>query len=106
MTLIAEQLPKQPPKKGTLCGHCCLPVPAGLIRPDAEHQFCCTGCEAVYNTLHACGLDAYYRLRDVGDAPPQPARSSQATFASFDSPAFQNLYVTVLEDGSWCTDLM
>ena len=108
MTLIAEQPPvaSQPTAKSSTCAHCGLPVPAGLIRPEAEHQFCCPGCEAVFQTLHACGLDAYYRLRDIGDAAPQPAKPSQSSFASFDSPAFQNLYVTKNEDGSSCTDLM
>ena len=54
------------------CAHCDLPVPAGLIEPDAETQFCCAGCRAVYGTLHACGLDAYYRLRDVAASPAKP----------------------------------
>ena len=47
------------------CAHCAQPVPAGLVEAGAEHQFCCPGCRAVYQTIHACGLDSYYRLRDA-----------------------------------------
>jgi Cu2+-exporting ATPase len=77
------------------CAHCSLAVPAGLIAPDAEHQFCCAGCRAVYETIHACGLDSYYRLRDAAtSATFRPASPAGDTFDLFDAPAFENLYVT------------
>ena len=61
-------------KKQVLCAHCDLPVPRSLIDPAAEHQFCCNGCAAVYEAIHACGLDRYYGLRARLDAEPEPAR--------------------------------
>jgi Cu2+-exporting ATPase len=76
------------------CAHCALPVPAGLIEPAARHQFCCPGCRAVYDTIHACGLDSYYRLRDAADATFKPATPGAESFDVFDTSAFQSLYVT------------
>src|SRR6266536_3613684 len=77
------------------CAHCSLPVPAGLIELDAAQQFCCAGCRAVYETIHACGLDSYYRLRDAAiNATFRPASPAGDTFDLFNSPAFEKLYVT------------
>ena len=88
------------------CAHCTLPVPPALIQPHDPHQFCCTGCRAVYETIHACGLDSYYRLRDAADTSLKPAKPSDDTFASFDNPAFEALYVTCDERGSHSADLV
>lgn len=80
------------------CAHCSLPVPAGLIEPDAATQFCCEGCRAVYQTITGCGLADYYRLRDAAgevDATA-PTSSERDSFSSFDSAAFESLYVTAV----------
>jgi Cu2+-exporting ATPase len=58
--------------------------------PTEPEQFCCAGCRAVYQTLHTCGLEAYYRLRETAG---KPVRQSGSKFVSFDTPAFSNLYV-------------
>jgi Cu2+-exporting ATPase len=76
------------------CAHCALPVPAGLIVAGEERQFCCAGCRAVYETIHACGLDSYYRLREAAAANLRPAAPSAESYDSFDAPAFEKLYVT------------
>src|SRR5262249_6142191 len=76
-----------------LCAHCNQSVPRGLVVADAESQFCCTGCRAVYETLHSCGLDSYYRLRDAARSSTEPAKPTLGTFESFDSPTFRRLYV-------------
>ncbi len=88
------------------CAHCSLPVPAGLIEPAASQQFCCAGCRAVYQTLHACGLESYYRLREAAEAPLHPASPAASSFASFDSPAFHGLYVQQSPDGAATVDLV
>jgi Cu2+-exporting ATPase len=75
------------------CEHCGLPVPAGLIEADAPRQFCCAGCRAVYETIHSCGLDEYYRLLDSADATLSPAAPAGSKFESFDSETFEKLYV-------------
>lgn len=88
------------------CAHCSLPVPAALQRHDGDPEFCCAGCEAVYSTLHSCGLEAYYRLRDAaGDVETKPATVADAGLESFDSPAFAEAYITRHADGLASTDL-
>ncbi|HEX8916404.1 MAG TPA: heavy metal translocating P-type ATPase [Humisphaera sp.] len=87
------------------CAHCAQPVPDGLVRAGADVQFCCSGCEAVYQTLHACGLDAYYRLRDAtADGATGPATVAEQGLEAFDSPAFHEAYVTRHADGLASTD--
>jgi Cu2+-exporting ATPase len=110
MTLLAEPIrrvdaPERHSSAAATCAHCGLPVPAGLIDSDAEHQFCCAGCEAVFKTLNSCGLEAYYRLRDPDDATPRPVRLSDNKFESFDSPSFHKLYVQPRPDGLSTADL-
>lgn len=82
------------------CAHCGLPVPAGLVVADAKEQFCCHGCKTVFEVLHSCGLEQYYRLRQAaessGDTSSGPALATGRRFGEFDDPAFQNLYVRSL----------
>lgn len=85
------------------CAHCSLPVPTGLIEPDVANQFCCPGCRAVYETVHACGLDSYYKLRDAASATFSPAKPSESKFESFDSSKFHELYVQRSADGTLAT---
>ncbi len=75
------------------CAHCTLPVPAGLIDPDADAQFCCHACRTVYEMLHSCGLTQYYSLRDRIESDAAPARSTGRNYAEFDDPSFASLYV-------------
>jgi Cu2+-exporting ATPase len=112
MTLAIETLSpvarlQEPPAAAieVACAHCGQPVPAGLIEPSSAHQFCCGGCEAVYQTLHACGLEAYYRLRDSADATATPVKTNDGGFEAFDAPAYHEAYVTVHADGTASTDL-
>jgi Cu2+-exporting ATPase len=90
----------------TACAHCAQPVPPAFLVSGAEHQFCCAGCRAVFETLHACGLDAYYRLRDADDANTRPASPTDGTFESFDSAAFHALYVQQVNPGMASADLV
>jgi Cu2+-exporting ATPase len=80
-------------RRRVACAHCSLPVPPALVRTDLEHQFCCHGCETVFRTIHECGLDDYYRLRDATtDARLRP-EANDRTWAEFDDPAFHTVYV-------------
>lgn len=80
------------------CAHCGLPVPGGV--PDlGQEQFCCAGCRAVWETVHSCGLEAYYRLRDSADATFAQAKEVDKKFEGFDTPAFAKLYVTEHQQG-------
>jgi Cu2+-exporting ATPase len=78
----------------------------GLIVAGDEHQFCCAGCRAVYETIHACGLDSYYRLREAANASFRPAAPSADSFDPFDAPAFEKLYVTSDANGARSVDLV
>ena len=82
------------------CSHCGLPVPPGLIQPDEELQFCCRGCRTVYQVIHGCGLERFYRLRDASDGNTRPARTTNRAYSEFDDEAFRKLYYQDLADGS------
>ena len=77
---------------GPSCTHCGLPVPAGLVVPEVEHQFCCSGCHLAHDVIQGFGLERYYDVRERIDAPAQPALSSGRSFAEFDDPTFLELY--------------
>ena len=89
-----------------LCDHCSLPVPAGLVNSDADHQFCCGGCESVFNVLHGAGLDGYYGIRDAVAKESLPAASSNQNYEELDDPAFQAACVTNLPGGECQTELL
>jgi Cu2+-exporting ATPase len=82
------------------CSHCGLPVPSGLIQPDEERQFCCRGCRTVYQVIHGCGLERFYRLRDASQSEAQPAQTTDRAYSEFDDDSFRNLYYQTLADGS------
>jgi Cu2+-exporting ATPase len=56
------------------CFHCGLPNPPGrrwhAVVKGAERSFCCAGCLAVAQTIHAAGLDGFYAARTAALAPP------------------------------------
>ncbi|MFO0838481.1 MAG: heavy metal translocating P-type ATPase [Phycisphaerae bacterium] len=93
-----DQEPGPTSPRAPLCDHCGLPVPAGLIEPDAEPQFCCAGCRAVYAVIHECGLEQYYRVRQAQPASARASRISGRRFDEFDDPAFEALYVGQIEN--------
>lgn len=75
------------------CTHCGQPVPGGLVDPKSELQFCCAGCRVVYDTIHSCGLDSFYRLRQIAGETLQPPQPTGSRYVAFDAPEFQKLYV-------------
>ncbi|MBD3867969.1 MAG: heavy metal translocating P-type ATPase [Acidobacteria bacterium] len=74
------------------CTHCGLPVPAALVEPEADEQFCCNGCRTVYRVIQGYGLDRFYDLKDVSDAR-QAARTTDRQYREYDDPKFSELYV-------------
>lgn len=85
------------------CAHCTLPVPASLIEPEAELQFCCSGCKTVYEMIHAEGLEAYYDLRGEDDAAP--AEVGAASYEELDDPTFVARSCQARPDGLLSTEL-
>ena len=82
---LALDAPRDAPASGGIdsidvCYHCAAAVPARsrwvAVVADVERNFCCAGCQAVAETLHAAGLDGLYggrtqasirRERDAGE---------------------------------------
>ncbi len=85
------------------CDHCGLPVPVALYEPDADQQFCCSGCRTVFEVIHAEGFEAYYALRDA--APQQRAEAVGRSFEELDDPAFRDQYCSPRPDGMLATEL-
>ena len=84
------------------CAHCQLPVAAGLVVPESDHQFCCAGCRTAFAILSEHGLAGYYHIAERRDAP---VTSSGRTFAEFDHATFHELYVRRTADGLAQVDL-
>ncbi len=77
-----------------LCAHCALPVPRGLVRPEAAEQFCCHACETARTAIRACGLDRFYEYLRADGASPRPASSTGAAYDEYDDPVFHRLHVS------------
>ncbi|MCW5776776.1 MAG: heavy metal translocating P-type ATPase, partial [Phycisphaeraceae bacterium] len=76
------------------CAHCNLPVPAGLVEPGTERQFCCEACRTVFAVIHGCGLERYYALREsLAEGAGGPARTTGAHYEEFDDDAFTRAFV-------------
>lgn len=56
--------------KQKICIHCGTPYSASLRK---ESEFCCNGCDFVYNLIKKSGLEHYYDLRDPRINPVQPS---------------------------------
>lgn len=83
-----------------ICTHCGLDVPIARVAAGAAEQFCCEGCRTVYEAIHGCGLDAYYRMRDRLEQTPDRAVVDAGSFETFDDPAFHERWVTRNDDGT------
>lgn len=81
---------------GVACAHCGLAVPRDRVAADGAASFCCTGCVAAWEILHAGGLERYYVL---GERREAAVRSSGRSYEEFDHPAFEELYVRRETDG-------
>ncbi len=93
------------PAARVACAHCSLPVPAGLVEPGAERQFCCSACRAVYEAIHGCGLERYYELRDRQGAAGRRAQTTGRSYEEFDDATFRSLYCRALGGGVWTAEL-
>ncbi|MFT5431213.1 MAG: Cu2+-exporting ATPase [Myxococcota bacterium] len=80
------------------CDHCQLPVPAGLVQPDTDLQFCCAGCHQVFLILNEHGLTSFYAQQSDTDQR-EAARPSNQSFDAWDDPVFSDLHVEVGPDG-------
>jgi Cu2+-exporting ATPase len=81
------------------CSHCGLPVPAGLIEPDAAEQFCCQGCRTVFSIIRGCNLERYYKVMEESPASRAAVKSTSKRYAEMDDPTFARLYVKPVAGG-------
>ena len=95
----------QPESPPTMCTHCGLTVPSGLIEVGAEHQFCCAGCRAVYAAIRAHGLERYYRLQQGEPGKPRPARPTGRAYSELDDREFLDAHAPVVAPGLRSTEL-
>ncbi len=77
----------------TVCSHCGLPVPAGLLDPHSDSQFCCSGCRVAYEVIRGSGLEQFYRIRERIEEPGRAALATGGRYEHFDDPTFHDLYV-------------
>lgn len=88
----------------TVCTHCGLDVPPGLIDESADLQFCCSGCRAVYEVIHSQGLEKFYRLQDR-DQGGVPARTTGRGYEEYDDPVFLKRHTSELGGGARSAEL-
>ena len=83
------------------CSHCQLPVPTGLLNPENENQFCCTGCQAAFQLIHDGGLDAFYGMasREASDISLKDRVTGDHQFVEFDTEDFLDSFSSSHLDG-------
>jgi Cu2+-exporting ATPase len=91
------------------CFHCGLPNPPGRRwRAEivgVEQTFCCAGCLAVAQTIHAAGLDGFYAARTAALAKPDE-RHHDDEWVRYDESAAAAGLVRALPDGRAETSLL
>lgn len=82
-----RQEPQSETSPAGICLHCQQPTLAG-------EDFCCSGCQAVYQLLQQTGLSDYYQLRErLGTfEAPQPVKASTEAYDWLDQPDIQVVY--------------
>ncbi|MEL6330047.1 MAG: heavy metal translocating P-type ATPase [Planctomycetota bacterium] len=81
------------------CSHCGLPVPRGLIEAEADHQFCCGGCRAVFEIINDRGLDPYYKMRRAAESSRSRVPEREAAYEAFDDDAVTERFTSLDADG-------
>ncbi len=68
------------------CRHCGLPVAAVTTgADDPEGPFCCSGCATAYRLVCGCGLEDYYRRRQLDPDLPPPKPDDDAASVDYAS---------------------
>lgn len=78
--------PHSPLAERQNCKHC------GEVCPDANSDFCCYGCEGVYNFINSCDLSAYYSLKnEKGFKASEPTKENP--FKDFEHSELKQKYL-------------
>ena len=92
----AARSPRAAPGAAALCYHCASPNPAGgrwrTLINGAEREFCCGGCLAVAQTIHAAGLESFYVARTAAAdrASPDDGSAASDEWSHWDEAAAQS----------------
>lgn len=81
---MGQDKTQNPASKKKSCIHCGSPFRVDY-RPDSD--FCCNGCEYVYNLIKQEGLDYYYELRDRKIAPVRSSSLQERDYSWLESAA-------------------
>lgn len=101
-------------KATACCAHCGLPLGIGrnrmpapptvpmasAERPSEEPRFCCAGCEAVWRSLHECGLGSFYELQAAEQSHAN--RPSASAHRWLDHDSFAAKHVVIKADIATC----
>ncbi|MBU1642703.1 heavy metal translocating P-type ATPase metal-binding domain-containing protein, partial [bacterium] len=79
------------------CSHCHLQFDESVMIKDGEHFFCCKGCQGIFHLLQDEGLDSFYKK--LGNETLSPPTQQFQDSTNFDSPAFNDRYVSVDNEG-------
>jgi len=79
------------------CTHCHLEFSKDVMIVDADHYFCCNGCQGVYHLLSDEGLSSFYEK--AGDVKLAPPTKQYEDSSNFNSPAFYDKFVKVNNEG-------
>lgn len=96
---MSSPLPASSP---TSCTHCGLPTAPG-------QEFCCSGCRAVYATIHNLGLEEYYKYREVQSSPELRSTPGGSNYSYLDelTPSDStDALITLQVEGIHCAGCM
>ena len=79
------------------CDHCHLEFTDEVMIHDAEHRFCCKGCQGIFHLLKDEGLESFYSK--MGDTTLSPPTEQFEASSNFDTPAFAERFVTTTSEG-------
>ncbi|WP_349604288.1 MULTISPECIES: heavy metal translocating P-type ATPase [Cupriavidus] len=87
------------------CFHCGLPVtdpePLAAALDGTRRVFCCGGCQALAQTLHAAGFSHLYgdEARFARPIDDDARREAEPIWAAYDTPELRNQFVRPLDGG-------
>jgi Cu2+-exporting ATPase len=81
------------------CLHCGLPIAENRKDPDYRStDFCCNGCELVYQIINNNGFGSFYKLRATDTLAP--VNSTNFNYDYFDDELFSNRYIVTNENNN------
>ncbi|MCL2309313.1 MAG: heavy metal translocating P-type ATPase [Proteobacteria bacterium] len=90
------EISSPPAEDARFCYHCGTENPPGIrwqaVLKGKTRTFCCAGCQAVAQTIHAAGLEAFYATRTASALAPEEAEA-QDEWAAYDDESIVRDFV-------------